>query len=61
MGMLLAVVTFFTIVAVIGVLRTDDEQVTDFADAPRRTPDPSPRDVHALTGTLGAAPVPSWG
>ena len=31
-------------------------------DAPKRLPDPGPRDVHAVGGlTLANAPVPSWG
>ncbi|MCB0880003.1 MAG: hypothetical protein KDC46_13615 [Thermoleophilia bacterium] len=61
MGMLLAVITFFALVAAIGIVRVDEEDYNEFADAPRRTPDPSPRDIYAVTGTLGSAPVPSWG
>ena len=61
MGLLLSVIAFLAIVAAIGIARTDDDAVHSFAGEPRRVPDPSPRDIHAVTGTLGSAPVPSWG
>ncbi len=61
MTFLLATLTFCTIAAVIQVVRADSRDVDAFCDQPRRLPDPSPRDLHAITGTLDRAPVPSWG
>ena len=62
MGMLLAVLTFFVIVAAIGVARAGDDDLHEVIDgSPKRVPDPSPRDRYAVTVSLGSAPVPSWG
>jgi hypothetical protein len=56
-----ALAVFFVVVSVIAALRSDEETVTDFADAPTRLPNPGSRDIYAVSGTLGRAPVPSWG
>jgi hypothetical protein len=62
MGTLLAVLVFVAVATVLQIARADDEATSDAAAyGHRRTPDPSPRDLHAVTGTLGNAPVPSWG
>lgn len=61
MGLLLAVLVFVGVVGMVGTLRASDEDVHEFMHEPKRVPDPSPRDLHALTGTLGSAPVPHWG
>ncbi len=61
MGLLLSVIAFVAIVTAIGIARTSDDEVHEFMREPKRVPDPSPRDIHAITGTLGSAPVPSWG
>ena len=61
MGLLVAVLIFTAVVGIAGALRANDDEIGAFADEPRRVPNPSPRDIHAITGTLGHAPVPRWG
>lgn len=61
MGTLLAVLVFVAVVGLIGMTRASEDELQSHAFEHRRTPDPSPRDVHAVTGTLGSAPIPSWG
>jgi hypothetical protein len=57
-----AAAIFVVIASIISALRTgDDEAAAAFADSPRKLPNPGPRDIYAVGGTLGSAPVPSWG
>lgn len=60
MEVLLAVLVFAVVVGLTGIVRSEDEAPA-WPDAPRRTPDPSPRDRYAVTGMLDRAPIPSWG
>ena len=60
-GIILALLLFGAMATVGGTLLSRDEQVDDFADAPRRMPNPGPRDRHNVGITLGRAPVPTWG
>lgn len=60
-GIFLALLLFGGIATLSGVLLSSDEQVDDFADMPKRLPNPGPRDLYSVSGTLGRAQVPSWG
>lgn len=60
-GIFLALLLFGAIATVGGVLLSSDETVEDFVDAPRRMPNPGPRDLYSVNPTLGRAPVPKWG
>ncbi len=60
-GIFLALLLFGAIATLGGVLLSTDESVEDFADMPRRMPDPGPRDRYALGHALNRAPVPTWG
>jgi hypothetical protein len=61
-GVLTAVVLFAAIAGLIAGYRTDSDRAESFDDAPRRVPNPGPRDLHTVTGsTLARAYVPSWG
>lgn len=57
----LALLLFGALATIGGIMLSSDEQVDDLADAPRRMPDPGPRDRYAMGTTLNRAPVPSWG
>ena len=59
-SLITACAIFFVVASVIAALRADDETLQTFADSPKRLPDPGSRDLYALSGTLGRAPVPSW-
>jgi hypothetical protein len=61
LGLLVAVLTFGVIAVVVSTIRAEDVPTSGYMDAPKRVPDPSPRDLHAVSGVLGKAPVPSWG
>jgi hypothetical protein len=52
---------FFVVASIIAALRATDDDVATFADSPKLLPDPGSRDLYALSGTLGRAPVPTWG
>lgn len=60
MGLLVAVLTFGVIAVVVSTIRAEDATASSYMEAPKRVPDPSPRDLHAVSGLLGKAPVPSW-
>lgn len=61
MGLLVASAIFVALVGIVGALRAGADDVEAFAGEPRRVPNPSPRDIYAVTGMLDRAPVPSWG
>ena len=60
-GLLLALLLFGALAAAANAVSTRDGAGTFDDVPPRRTPDPGPRDLHAVGSTLGRAPVPSWG
>lgn len=61
-GLIAAVFLFAAIAALVAGMRAEGASEASLpGDSPRRLPDPGPRDMHAVTGTLGHAPVPSWG
>lgn len=59
-GMLTALVVFLTVAGIVAALRSDDQAISPMADQPNRQPPPTARDLHAVTGSLSRAYVPSW-
>ncbi len=60
-GIFLALLLFGAIAAIGGTMLTRDERAEDYADMPRRLPNPGARDRHSVGAGLGRAPVPRWG
>lgn len=60
-GFIAALALFGAIAAIVAAARADDTAVQQLGQGPHRAPKPGPRDMHAVTGSLGRAHVPSWG
>jgi hypothetical protein len=60
-SLITAFAIFFVVASIVAALRATEQDVTTFADSPKLLPDPGSRDLYAVGGTLGRAPVPSWG